>query len=187
MRTKISNRDRQPTNRSGTASTRLIGVSGVLLTICALGFVFGATRPEQKGLKDMDVETGGEKLNARQVIEAQLVSLKNNDQPFPDAGIDAAWAFAHPSNQRATGPLERFTRMLKSPTYRALINHSAHEVELVTATEARATFDVLVFPGGNVAPIRYRWTVALVESGERAGEWATTAVSAPKNAGLPPA
>ena len=187
MKTRKDNRDRQPTKRSGIASSRLIGVSGVLLTICALGYVFGATRFDQKSMKAMDTETKRQKLDARQVVEAQLVSLKNNDQPFPDAGIDAAWSFAHPSNQRATGPLERFTRMLKSPTYRSLLNHSAHKLELIIATETSATFDVLVFPGGNAAPIRYRWTVALVESGERAGEWATTAVSAPQNAGLPPA
>ena len=33
--------------------------------------------------------------------------MKNN-YPNKDAGIKQTWEFAHPNNQRITGPLERF-------------------------------------------------------------------------------
>ena len=124
---------------------------------------------------------------AEAIVQKQLVALKNNDHPQPDAGIELAWAFAHPSNRKATGPLGRFTQMLKGPTYRDLLNHSAHRITFVGSTRTTATYDVVVFPGSNRAPLLYRWTVAKVQSGDREGEWATTAVSAPVDAGLPPA
>lgn len=124
---------------------------------------------------------------ARAVVMAQLRALQENDKPDPDAGIRTAWTFAHPDNRRATGPLQRFTKMLKSPAYRDLIDHQAHRVELLEADRDKAAFAVVVFPDGNEAPVRYLWKVAKVDAGERAGEWATTAVSQPTSAGGPPA
>ncbi|NBB78522.1 MAG: DUF4864 domain-containing protein [Verrucomicrobia bacterium] len=124
-----------------------------------------------------------ERLTAEAVVRKQLEGLQNNDSPSTDAGIELAWEYAHPANREATGPLPRFTEMLKSPAYRDLLDHSAHQINRIASTETTATFNVLVFPAGNNAPLRYRWTVARLPS----GDWATTAVSAPVEAGLPPA
>ena len=139
--------------------------------------VHSAQRPD---LTNLDKPVSG----AKAVLEKQLSGLKSNDQPAPDAGIKTAWKYAHPANREATGPLKRFTQMLKSPTYRGLLNHLSNQITLVSATDTTATFEVLVFPKNDRAPLLYRWTVAVVESGDRAGEWATTAVSAPLRRGL---
>ena len=40
-----------------------------------------------------------------QVIKIQLQGLMKNDAPYRDKGIEQTWEFAHPSNQRFTGPL----------------------------------------------------------------------------------
>ena len=47
------------------------------------------------------------------VIAIQLDSLQRNNIPFNDAGIEQVWEFAHPNNQKNTGPLERFKIMIK--------------------------------------------------------------------------
>jgi len=157
-----------------------------LILIFALS-IYGVIRSEARAESALESAGSEEALSdATAVLQKQLSGLKNNDQPIRDAGIKTAWDFAHPANREATGPLNRFTQMLKSPTYRGLLNHTAHQITVVSSSQTTATFDVLVFPESNSAPQRYRWTVAVVESGARAGKWATTAVSIPVQEGLPP-
>ena len=37
-----------------------------------------------------------------QVVKIQLTSLKKNDNPKKDNGIEQTWKFAHPNNQKKT-------------------------------------------------------------------------------------
>ena len=53
-------------------------------------------------------------IKPREVIEIQLNALMKNDIPSKDNGIIQTWFFAHPNNQRVTGPIERFKYMIKS-------------------------------------------------------------------------
>ena len=69
------------------------------------------------------------------VIEIQLQALQKNDNPLPDFGIAQTWTFAHPSNKRMTGPLERFAAMIKGPNYQMMINHREHTIKSVVLTE----------------------------------------------------
>ena len=48
-----------------------------------------------------------------QVIKIQLQGLMKNDSPYRDKGIEQTWEFAHPNNQKYTGPIEKFKMMLK--------------------------------------------------------------------------
>lgn len=57
------------------------------------------------------------RLTPEQVIAIQLQALKNNAQTADDAGIRITFHFASPANRRMTGPLERFSAMLKNPLY----------------------------------------------------------------------
>ena len=43
-----------------------------------------------------------------EVLLIQLNSLKNNNIPYADAGIEQTWEFAHPNNKLMTGPLNKF-------------------------------------------------------------------------------
>ena len=52
-----------------------------------------------------------------QVVKIQLRGLMNNDKPNKDSGIEQTWEFAHPNNQRYTGPLDKFKSMLKGESY----------------------------------------------------------------------
>lgn len=57
------------------------------------------------------------------VIDTQLSALANNDDPVTNAGIKTAYNFASPSNRRATGPLDRFVKMVNGPQYAPMIDH----------------------------------------------------------------
>ena len=121
-------------------------------------------------------------LSPRDVVAIQLNALRNNDDPSPDAGIAQTWALAHPNNRRFTGPLERFARMIRSPLYRDLIGHTAHEIEEVSATDQEVTFKVVVEAASGNA-IEYVWSVGRAEIAGGEKVWMTVRVSRPQPAG----
>ena len=79
-----------------------------------------------------------------QVVKIQLRSLKKNDDPKKDNGIEQTWEFAHPNNQKNTGPLDRFKTMIKGKSYMMLLNHLDHKVIEVKSTDLTALFEVTV-------------------------------------------
>jgi hypothetical protein len=64
-------------------------------------------------------------LSPDQVVKLQLKALKSNERLGDDSGIRGAYNFASPANKAYTGPLERFTRMVKNPLYSLLLNHKS--------------------------------------------------------------
>lgn len=83
-------------------------------------------------------------LSPAQVIGLQLQALGNNDTPFPDAGIATAFGFASPANQATTGPLDRFTLLVHSPVYQALLNFRAVQRGTVIISDDEAQESVLI-------------------------------------------
>ena len=77
-------------------------------------------------------------LTPRQVVRTVLDALKDNDKPHQDAGIETAFAFASPANKEATGPLGRFARMVKGPSYRTMIGYKSAEYGPLTVQGDRA-------------------------------------------------
>jgi len=63
-------------------------------------------------------------LSPEDVVKIQLDALKHNNQPFTDAGIALAFKFASPGNQRATGPLPRFIKLVHSAMYADMLEHT---------------------------------------------------------------
>lgn len=120
-------------------------------------------------------------LAPQAVVEIQLRALQRNDDPVPDAGIARTWAFAHPDNKQMTGPLPRFTAMLKGPQYGMLLNHRAHRIEPVYRTAGLAVFRVRVVSADGT-PVSLEWRVARVREGKHIGAWMTVGVSPPLRA-----
>jgi len=113
--------------------------------------------------------------SAEDVVAIQLQALKDNDKPSQNAGIEQVWIFAHPKNKTATGPLPRFTRMIKGPGYSVLVNHSRHEIAKVGETEKVAIFTVRVLSqDGDFYGFNWRLEKAELASGSA---WMTTQVS----------
>jgi len=113
------------------------------------------------------------------VVQIQLRSLKQNDNPKKDNGIEQTWEFAHPNNQKNTGPLERFKTMIKGKSYGMLLNHLDHKVVEVKTTDLTAFFEVTVLDK-NKAYYKFKWTVEkYTAEGPLKNCWLTTMVTAP--------
>ena len=114
-----------------------------------------------------------------QVIKIQLRSLKENDNPSKDNGIKQTWEFAHPNNQKNTGPLESFKSMIKGDSYMMLLNHLDHKIIQIESSDLVAIFEVVVLDK-NKNYYKFNWEVEkYTKEGILKGCWLTTMVSAP--------
>jgi len=114
-----------------------------------------------------------------QVVKIQLRSLKKNDDPKKDNGIEQTWQFAHPNNKKNTGPLDRFKTMIKGRSYEMLLNHLDHKVVEIKLTDLTALFEVTVLDKDKTY-YKFSWTVEKYNiDGPLKGCWLTTMVSAP--------
>jgi len=117
------------------------------------------------------------------VVQIQLRSLKQNDNPKKDNGIEQTWEFAHPNNQKITGPLDRFKTMIKGKSYGMLLNHLDHKVVEIKSTDLTALFEVTVLDKDK-AYYKFNWTVEkYTAEGPLKDCWLTTMVSAPMSLG----
>ena len=114
-----------------------------------------------------------------EVIKIQLKSLMKNDVPSKDNGIKQTWEFAHPNNQRFTGPLDNFTKMIKGDSYKMLIGHIGHEISEIDNDNKKALYEVIIL-GADKKYFKFRWQVEkFLEDGPLKNCWLTTVVSQP--------
>ena len=118
-----------------------------------------------------------------QVVKIQLNGLMNNDNPSKDSGIEQTWEFAHPNNQRYTGPLNKFKTMLKGDSYSMLLNHKEHKVIEIYSTQEVAMYEVTIMDQ-NKKYFKFQWKVEKYNSsGPLKNCWLTTSVSQPLDMG----
>jgi hypothetical protein len=122
-----------------------------------------------------DLPTPDPSYDAERVVEIQLDALADNDTPFENAGIGTAYNFASPANRRATGPFDRFVRMVNGPQYAPMIDHveavaGPMEVDGATA-EQRVT---LTGPDGRT--VTYAFGLSKGSAGPLAECWLTDRV-----------
>ena len=118
-----------------------------------------------------------------QVVKIQLRGLMNNDNPSKDSGIEQTWEFAHPNNQRYTGPLNKFKTMLKGDSYSMLLNHKEHKVIEIYSTQEVAMYEVTIMDQ-NKKYFKFQWKVEKYKSsGPLKNCWLTTSVSQPLDMG----
>ena len=113
------------------------------------------------------------------VLMIQLNSLKNNNTPYKDAGIEQTWKFAHPNNKAATGPLKRFKQMIYSDSYKILISHANNKTIILKESTNKFVYKVYVL-SKNKKRYYYIWQIEKVErEGNLKDCWMTTRVSDP--------
>ena len=118
-------------------------------------------------------------IDPKKVIKIQLTALMKNDFPYKDRGITQTWEFAHPNNQKVTGPIERFKNMMKTDSYSMLLNHTDHEIMEVYKSTDVATFEVTVLDVGKKY-YKFKWQVEKYNGeGVLKDCWLTSAVSQP--------
>ncbi len=109
------------------------------------------------------------------VVRIVIDSLANNDQPYPDAGIAATFNFASPVNKANTGPIERFTNMVKSPPYGGMVNHRSSELSEVV-TQGNTAYLIVRLITIEDAEVHFAFRLGLQSEGEYKGMWLTEAV-----------
>jgi len=117
------------------------------------------------------------------VLVIQLDSLQRNNIPYNDAGIEQVWNFAHPTNKKITGPLEKFKKMIYSENYKILINHESNEINVLSENATISIYKVYIL-SNDKKKYSYIWQVEKVqEKGGLMNCWMTTNVSSPKYLG----
>ena len=118
-------------------------------------------------------------IDPKQVVLIQLTALMKNDSPYKDRGIEQTWEFAHPNNQKYTGPLEKFKIMLKGESYKMLLNHLDHKIVAVQVGSGFADYEVTVLDVEKKY-YKFNWRVEKYQlDGSLKNCWLTTMVSQP--------
>ncbi|MBD1139956.1 hypothetical protein IDH15_01635 [Pelagibacterales bacterium SAG-MED38] len=117
------------------------------------------------------------------VVKIQLIGLQNNNDEFEDSGIEQTWNFAHPNNKKATGPLDKFKRMIKSNNYQMMINHISHTITEIRGGDNWVQFEVIILDNKKIYH-KFNWQVEkYTEDGPLKDCWLTTMVSSPVSLG----
>ena len=118
-------------------------------------------------------------LQPQEVISIQLNALKDNNNPYEDAGIEQTWVFAHPSNKLFTGPLSNFIKMMYSPSYVIMLYHLEHNIILVS-NEVNVSYFFIELTDKEGNKFGFRWIMEkVIINSEFKDCWMTIGVSKP--------
>ena len=95
-------------------------------------------------ISNADLIKPNSNLKPFDVLTIQLNSLKNNNNPYKDAGIEQTWEFAHPINKASTGPLKRFKQIIYSDSYKILISHQNNKTMILKESVNKFVYKVYV-------------------------------------------
>ena len=144
----------------------------ILFKLIFIFFVF-------TNISNADLIKPNSNLQPFEVLMIQLNSLKNNNKPYKDAGIEQTWEFAHPFNKVFTGPLKRFKEMIYSDSYKILISHKNSETKILKEDPNKFVYKVYVL-SKDKKKYYYIWQIEKVEQeGKFKNCWMTTGVSDP--------
>ena len=115
-------------------------------------------------------------LKPEEVVRLVTEAMGRNDSPAADTGIATAFAFASPGNKQVTGPLARFTPMVKSPMYDPLINYATIEYAPIRVEGDHAEQLVKVSDVDGM-PAQFMWILTRQADGEFKGCWMTDGVT----------
>ena len=122
-------------------------------------------------------------IKPSEVVKIQLLGLQNNNDGFEDSGIEQTWNFAHPNNKKATGPLDKFKRMIKSNNYQMMINHISHTITEIRGGDNWVQFEVIILDNKKIYH-KFNWQVEkYTDDGPLKDCWLTTMVSSPVSLG----
>ena len=112
-------------------------------------------------------------LKPNDVVRLQLLAMQQNDDS--DFGIEVTFRFASPSNKIQTGPLKRFIRLVRNPSYLPLLNHTNAIFLELTVEEDFAVQDVIITTSKGKR-IGYRFRLSIQKGPLYPGCWMTDSV-----------
>ncbi len=110
------------------------------------------------------------RLKPEEVVRIQMEALQHNDVPNRDSGIAKTFDFASPSNKQATGPLDHFTTIVKSPAYLPMLNCKKVTYDPIHVEGDQAQQRVHII-AANGLRITYVFLLSLQNEGPFAGCW----------------
>ena len=123
---------------------------------------------------DVDGPMPSRELTPEQVVAIVIDALRTNAESDDDAGIATVYRFASPGNRANTGPLERFTRMIKRG-FADMLAHESRRHEEMRVVEDKALQAVwLTLPSGT--EVGYAFQLGRQKDGEYEGMWMTESV-----------
>ncbi len=144
----------------------------ILFKLIILFFLF-------TNISNADLIKPNSNLRPFDVLMIQLNSLKNNNSPYKDAGIEQTWEFAHPINKASTGPLKRFKQMIYNESYKILIGHENNKTIILKESINKIVYKVFVL-SNDKKKYYYIWQIEKVkQEGSFKDCWMTTGVSDP--------
>jgi hypothetical protein len=122
-----------------------------------------------------DLPTPDPTENPEEVVSVQLEALRNNNDPYADAGIMTAYNYASPANRRSTGPLDSFIQMVKSPRYSVMIDFEEATRGPIEVSEKKADQKVTI-TGDSGRTVTYEFGLSVQSEGMFEGCWMTDRV-----------
>ena len=113
------------------------------------------------------------KLKPNDVVRLQLLAMQQNDES--DIGIEVTFRFASPANKKQTGPLQRFIKLVRNPSYRPLLNHTNATFLDLTVEDDFAVQEVVITTS-NGERIGYRFRLTIQKGPVYPGCWMTDSV-----------
>ena len=112
-------------------------------------------------------------LKPNDIVRLQLLAMQQNDDS--NFGIEVTFRFASPANKKQTGPLKRFIRLVRNPSYRPLLNHINATFLELTVEEDFAVQDVIITTS-NGKRIGYRFRLSIQKGPLYPDCWMTDSV-----------
>lgn len=127
-------------NSTSLRKIRTFGLTHILLI--TIGFT-GCVSPAQDNLQSLAEQFPAPVLTPLEVVQIQMDAFRYNDEL--NRGIEIAFRFASPSNRLVTGPVERFSLMIRSGVYAAMLNSLDVEYGRVVQEGPLAQIPVIVY------------------------------------------
>jgi hypothetical protein len=175
------------------ALTAAVWVQGALILsrgsqASGSGGATGGASGASAGAGEIDPEKGRERrllellpsgpepgLSPEQVVQVQLTAMNANDAD--DRGLARVFQFASPHNREATGPLQRFVRIVRLPPYHVMLDHHDARIGPVEKPQADAAWVYVTVRDRFERVFAFRFALRLQPKGQAdAGCWMTDAV-----------
>lgn len=141
--------------------TVLTSLTGFVLLVSAATSVAASLKPNTE-------------YRADEVVKIVIEALRTNMASDNDSGIETVFRFASPGNKSVTGPLERFSTMLKG-SFGIMLNHVASEYSEMEISDNKAR-QVVWLSAKDGFQYGFVFEMGLQSTGEYTGMWMTEGV-----------
>lgn len=146
-----------------------------LFIICGIGFLMPASSALQNSPLPVELPQPQPDLKPEEVVKIVVNALANNDLPRPNAGIETTFNFASPENKRNTGPLSKFSQMVRNDRFAVMLDHSSSDFSEVVL-HGDSAMQLVRITSHEGAHTVFAFRLSLQQDGPFQGMWMTDAV-----------